>query len=112
MFCYVGEDILRFDTARPEIRIPSPNAELLGLRPVFAVGSLAKRAAKVKLLNEGPFRLINSQNGPDVKLTSTDDGAGLALGGDSGYVQILSRGANPPFIKIVNKDGREQTLKP
>src|SRR5689334_12533696 len=32
------------------------------------------------------LRLINSQNGPDVKLTSTEDGAGLALGGDSGYV--------------------------
>jgi len=58
------------------------------------------------------LRLINSQNGPDVKLTSTEDGAGLALGGDSGYVQILSRGANPPFIKIVNKDGREQVIKP
>ena len=58
------------------------------------------------------LRLINSQNGPDVKLTSTEDGAGLALGGDSGYVQILSRGANPPFIKIVNKDGRQQVIKP
>jgi len=58
------------------------------------------------------LRLINSQNGPDVKLTSTEDGAGLSLGGDSGYVQILSRGANPPFIKIVNKDGRQQVIKP
>lgn len=58
------------------------------------------------------LRLINSKNGPDVKLTSTEDGAGLALGGDSGYVQILSRGGNPPFIKIVNKDGRQQVIKP
>ena len=58
------------------------------------------------------LRLINSQNGPDVKLTSTEDGAGLSLGGDSGYVQILSRGANPPFIKIVNKDGRQQVIRP
>ena len=58
------------------------------------------------------LRLINSHNGPDVKLTSTEDGAGLALGGDSGYVQVLSRGPNPPFIKIVNKDGREQVIKP
>jgi hypothetical protein len=58
------------------------------------------------------LRLINSQGGPDVKLTSTEDGAGLILGGDSGYVQVLSRGSNPPFIKIVNKDGREQEIKP
>ena len=58
------------------------------------------------------LRLINSQNGPDVKLTSTEDGAGLALGGDSGYVQILSRGPNPPFIKIVNKNGRQQVIQP
>jgi len=58
------------------------------------------------------LRLINSKNGPDVKLATTEDGAGLSLGGDSGYVQILSRGVNPPFIKIVNKDGRQQVIKP
>ena len=58
------------------------------------------------------LRLINSKNGPDVKLATTEDGAGLSLGGDSGYVQILSRGVNPPFIKIVNKDGQQQVMKP
>ncbi len=58
------------------------------------------------------LRLINSQNGPDIKLTSTEDGGGISLGGDSGYVQILSRGAHPPFIKIVNNDGRQQVIKP
>ena len=57
------------------------------------------------------LRLIDSENGPNVKLTTTEDGAGLVIGGASGYVQILSRGTNPPFIKIVNKDGREQMLK-
>lgn len=58
------------------------------------------------------LRLINSQGGPDVKLTATEDGAGLSLDGGSGYVQILSRGGNPPFIKIQNKDGRQQVIKP
>jgi hypothetical protein len=58
------------------------------------------------------LRLINSKNGPDVKLATTEDGAGLSLSGDSGYVQILSRGVNPPFIKIVNKDGQQQVMKP
>ena len=58
------------------------------------------------------LRLIDSQGGPNVKLVATEDGAGLVIGGESGYVQILSRGADPPFIKIVNKDGREQVIKP
>src|SRR5258708_773928 len=30
---------------------------------------------------------------------------------DSAYVQILSRGANP-FLRILNKDGRQQVIKP
>ncbi len=55
------------------------------------------------------LRLRDSGGGPNVKLSATDDGAGLVLGGDAGYVQALSRKANPS-LKIVNKDGREQTI--
>jgi hypothetical protein len=58
------------------------------------------------------LRLITSQKGPNVKLGTTEDGAGLVLGGESGYVQLLSRGTNLPFVKLVTKDGREQVLKP
>lgn len=59
------------------------------------------------------LRLITSKGGPNVKLAATEDGAGLVVGGeDSGYVQILSRGTNAPFVKVVTKDGREQTLRP
>ena len=57
------------------------------------------------------LRLINSQNGPHVKLATTEDGAGLVLAGEKGYTQLLSRGTDP-FIKIVTKDGRERTIKP
>ena len=57
------------------------------------------------------LRLISSQNSPHVKLAATEDGSGLVLGGDKSYTQLLSRGANP-FVKIVNRDGREQTIKP
>jgi hypothetical protein len=56
-------------------------------------------------------RLISSQNSPHVKLGTTEDGAGLVLGGEKGYTQLLSRGADP-FVKIVTKDGRERTIKP
>ena len=57
------------------------------------------------------LRLIDSRGGPNVKLAATEDGSGLSLGGERGYVQVLSRGANP-LIKLVNKDGREQVIKP
>lgn len=57
------------------------------------------------------FRLISSTGSPHVKLSATEDGAGMVLGGDGGHVQILSRGANP-FLKITDKSGREQMLKP
>src|SRR6266851_1789769 len=57
------------------------------------------------------LRLISSQNSPHVKLGTTEDGAGLVLGGEKGYTQLLSRSTDP-FIKIVTKDGRERTIKP
>jgi hypothetical protein len=57
------------------------------------------------------LRLINSRGGPDIKITTTEDGAGIVVGGQSGYLQFLSRGTNLPFIKLVAKDGKEQTIK-
>ena len=57
------------------------------------------------------FRLITSAGAPDVKLGANEDGGGLVLGGEAGYVQILSRGTNLPFVKLVTKDGREHTMK-
>jgi hypothetical protein len=55
------------------------------------------------------LRLIDSEGGPNVKLGATEDGAGLVLGGDAGYVQILSRKGSP-FVKLVNKNGPERTI--
>ena len=57
------------------------------------------------------LRLIDSKNGPNIKITTTEDGAGIVVGGESGYVQILSRGTNLPVINIVDKNGRKQALK-
>ena len=57
------------------------------------------------------LRLISSKGGPNVKLGTSEDGAGLVLSGESGYVQILSRGTNPPFVKLVTKDGHERVFK-
>lgn len=55
------------------------------------------------------LRLIDSQGGPNVKLSVTEDGSGMVLGGDAGYVQVLSRSKNPQ-IKLASKDGTEKVL--
>lgn len=58
------------------------------------------------------LRLFSSKGGPNVKLAATEDGSALVLGGDpGGYAQILARGTNP-FLKLVNNDGRQQTVRP
>jgi hypothetical protein len=59
------------------------------------------------------LRLINSNGGPNVKLAAKEDGAALVLGGESDptYVQILAEGASTS-LKLVNKDGRQQLIKP
>lgn len=58
------------------------------------------------------FRLLTSQNGPNVKLATTEDGAGLVLGGDSGYIQIIKRGSDNPTVNLVAKDGRRKAIQP
>jgi hypothetical protein len=59
------------------------------------------------------LRLIDSKGGPNVKLGATERGAGLLLGGESDptYVQILAEGRSTS-LKMINKDGREQLIKP
>lgn len=56
------------------------------------------------------FRLFDSEGGPNVKISATEDGSGLVLGGESGYVQILSRTADPT-LKLSDKKGNEQIIK-
>jgi hypothetical protein len=59
------------------------------------------------------LRLIDSKGGPNVKLGATERGAGLLLGGESDptYVQILAEGPSTS-LKMINKDGRVQLIKP
>jgi len=64
------------------------------------------------------LRLFSSSGGPNVKLAATEDGSALVLGGEPGYVQILSRPASKafpepsPFVKLVAKSGQKQLIKP
>jgi hypothetical protein len=59
------------------------------------------------------LRLINSKGAPNVKIAATEDGSAVSLGGESNptHVQVLARGSSPS-LKLVNKDGREQIIKP
>src|SRR5690349_5047891 len=59
------------------------------------------------------LRLIDSQGRPNVKIATTEDGAGVSLGGDSDptNIQLMSRGTNT-LLKLVNKDGHEYVVKP
>jgi hypothetical protein len=59
------------------------------------------------------LRLINSKGGPHVKLAAMEDGAALVLGGESNptHVQILAQGRSTS-LKLTDKDGKTQTVKP
>jgi hypothetical protein len=59
------------------------------------------------------MRLINSKGAPNVKIAATEDGSAVSFVGESNptHVQILARGTSPS-LKLVNKDGREQLIKP
>jgi hypothetical protein len=59
------------------------------------------------------LRLISSQGRPNVKLATTEDGSGLALGGEGNptHVQIAARGTTTS-LTLVNEDGQRQLIKP
>jgi hypothetical protein len=59
------------------------------------------------------LRLITSKGRPNVKIAATERGSANAFGGESDptYVQILAEGGSTS-LKLVNKDGRQQVIKP
>jgi hypothetical protein len=59
------------------------------------------------------LRLIDSSGSPHVKLSSSDDGAALGLGGVSNptYIQIIAA-RDETFLNMTNRDGKKQALKP
>ena len=59
------------------------------------------------------LRLITSQGRPNVKIAATERGAGGLFSGedDPTYVQVLAEGP-AVSVKLSNRDGRQQVLKP
>jgi hypothetical protein len=59
------------------------------------------------------FRLIDPKGRPEVKLGASVEGAGLGLIGetDTTHVVLQAEGADSS-LKLTNKDGRQQLIKP
>ena len=60
------------------------------------------------------FRMATPQRAPLMKLTVSENGSALGLSDDSqpGGVQLYGNRDKGNFVKVVNKDGREQLMKP
>jgi hypothetical protein len=59
------------------------------------------------------LRLIRPDGRPSVKITTSEQGSGLTLGGgvDPTYI-VLSADGGTPSLSLTNKDGRLQVVKP
>lgn len=59
------------------------------------------------------LRLIDPKGRPEVKLSASEQGAGLGLIGNSDSAQVLLQAeGTDSFLKLTNKDGRQQFIKP
>lgn len=60
------------------------------------------------------FRMADQNKRPVVKFTASENGSALGLSDDSegGRVQLNANRDTGNFVKVVNKDGREQVIKP
>jgi len=59
------------------------------------------------------FRMADQNRRPVVKFTAAENGSALGLFDDSqGRVQLNAKSDTGNFVKVLNKDGREQVLKP
>ena len=59
------------------------------------------------------FRMVDPKSGPVVKLTASEEGSALGLSDDSqGGVRLYASRRLGNLLKVVNKDGKEQALKP
>jgi hypothetical protein len=59
------------------------------------------------------FRLIRPDGRPSVKISTSEQGSGLTLGGgiDPTYI-VLGADGGDPWLALTNKDGKQQLIKP
>jgi hypothetical protein len=60
------------------------------------------------------FRMATAQRAPLMKLTVSEEGSALGLSDDSqpGGIELRANRNRGNFLKVVNRDGREQIIKP
>ena len=59
------------------------------------------------------FRMADQNSRPVVKFTASENGSALGLSDDSrGRILLNAKGDTGNFLQVVNKDGREQVIKP
>jgi len=59
------------------------------------------------------FRMADPKSGPVVKMTASEEGAALGLSDDStGAVQLYASRRKGNYLRVANKEGREQVIKP
>jgi hypothetical protein len=121
--------LLMFLVAQPRPAVTQDIAPVLRGRALEIVDDRGRIRASITVLPPDPnfkmpdgtigypetvlFRLMSSEGRPNVKLGASEQGAGLGLGGESDptYVQILAQGVSTS-LKLTNKDGRQQLIKP
>ena len=59
------------------------------------------------------LRLIRPDGRPSVKIATSEEGSGLTLGGgvDPTYI-VLNANGGDPSLSLINKDSRQQLIKP
>jgi hypothetical protein len=59
------------------------------------------------------LRLVDANGRPEVKIASSEEGAGLSFVGDSDatQVQLFAEGSESS-LKLTNRDGKQQVVKP
>jgi hypothetical protein len=59
------------------------------------------------------LRLIDPNGRPEVKIAASEEGAGLTFVGDTDATQVLLQAdGTDSSLKLTNKDGRQQLIKP
>jgi hypothetical protein len=107
------------------------HAEAQDLAPVLRGRGLeivdAQGRTRAEILVHGPetvngktypetvlFRMATAQRAPLMKLTVSEDGAALGLSDDSqaGGLELRANRNKGNFVKVVDRNGHEQTIKP
>ena len=59
------------------------------------------------------LRLIDANGRPEVKIAASEEGAGLSFVGDSDATQVqLVAAGSESSLKLINRDGQQQVVKP